>query len=288
MINQTSIKITESSENARFASEIRGRLAEDKVVIAVEGDDDVRIDRKLFKKNVAIVPTNGKIGIEQLNEDLFDSYPRNFIAIKDADFDHLNGNKPSHNQVFLTDKHDMEMTMIDSEIVESIIAEYLGKADNFEEICSGQELIDTLSGNLCDYSYIKWFNDVEDCKINFESVKMSVLRFHAESVSVSSALAKLYENEANDREEVKKVSEGDVTDFKKNHPCEDLGLLICGHDFTLTMLEWLRSNGMKNNITRSGLESDIRLLYNSAKFKKSTLFKLINAWELEHDRSIVA
>ena len=94
MINQTSIKITESSENARFASEIRGRLAEDKVVIAVEGDDDVRIDRKLFKKNVAIVPTNGKIGIEQLNEDLFDSYPRNFIAIKDADFDHLNGNKP--------------------------------------------------------------------------------------------------------------------------------------------------------------------------------------------------
>lgn len=82
MINQTSIKITESSENARFASEIRGRLAEDKVVIAVEGDDDVRIDRKLFKKNVAIVPTNGKIGIEQLNEDLLIAIPAILLRLK--------------------------------------------------------------------------------------------------------------------------------------------------------------------------------------------------------------
>ncbi len=288
MNNQTSIKITVNSENARFASEIRGRLAEDKVVIAVEGDDDIRIDRKLFKKNVAIVPTNGKIGIQHLSEELFNAYPRNFIAIKDADFDHLNRKTPPHKQIFLTDKHDMEMTMIDCEIVESIIAEHLGNSNNYEEICDGQKLIDTLSDNLREYSYIKWLNDVEDCNINFESVKLSVLCSERERVPVSRALAKLYENKANVRESVKRVSEDIVLEFKKSHPCEDLALLICGHDFTSTMLEWLRNNGLNKNMTRSGLESDIRLLYNSAKFKTSDLYQYIHIWESENDREIVA
>lgn len=288
MSNPTSIIISPSSENARYATVIRGNLGEDKIVVAVEGDDDLRIDRKLFKKDVAIVPTHGKIGIDSLSEELFNAYPRNLIAIKDADFDHLNGNKPSHKNVFLTDKHDMEMTMIDCEIVDSIVAEYLDKDGKYEEICDGQELINTLSDNLKDYSYIKWYNDVVDCRINFDVVKVAGLGADCACIPIATALEKLFENDANDREEVKKVTEGDVIEFKQHHPCDDLALLICGHDFTSTMLEWLRKKGFKTNMNRSGLESNIRLLYNSEKFYTTKLYQQIHVWELDNDRTIVA
>ena len=49
MTNPTTIKPTSASESARIALEIRGRLEDDNIVIAVEGDDDVRIDRNLFE-----------------------------------------------------------------------------------------------------------------------------------------------------------------------------------------------------------------------------------------------
>lgn len=288
MSTPTSIKLTAASESARYAQEIRGRLEEDSIVIAVEGDDDVRIDRKLFKKDVVIIPTQGENRLMNIDKELFDSYPRNLIAIKDADFDHLNGTVTSHNHIFLTDKHDMEMTMIDCDIIDNILAEYLSDTDDFGDLCDGEKLIATLSDNLKDYSYIKWLNNVDDCRINFGVVTMSRLKAAESKISISSALEVLYDNEANNRSEVKKVSEVEVIEFIDNHPCEKLDLLICGHDFCGAMLEWMRTKGSKKNLRRTDLESFIRLQYSPEKFYTTNLYRKIHAWELRYKRAIVA
>jgi len=288
MSNPTSIRVSPASETARYAQEIRGHLQEDKVVIAVEGDDDLRIDRKLFKKNVVIVPTQGKLKLISIERELFERYPRNLIGIKDADFDHLNGTPAPHDHIFLTDKHDMEMTMIDCEIIESILAEYISKDVDFENLCNGQKIINAISANLTEYSYIKWLNDIEGCSINFDVVSMSILGAAERKVTIAYALDKLFENDANSRDEVKNVSEHDVSEFIAHHPCDNLDLLICGHDFCAALLEWMRKNGSKENLSRSGLERLIRLQYSPEKFHTTTLYNNIHAWELMCDRQIVA
>ena len=288
MNNPTSIRVTPASESARYAQVIRGSLQEDKVVVAVEGDDDLRIDRKLFKKNVVIVPTQGKLRLVNIDKELFDSYPKNLIAIKDADFDHLNRIPAPHNHIFLTDKHDMEMTMIDCDIIESILSEYISKADNFESLCDGQKIISDLSANLTEYSYIKWMNEIENCSINFDVVTMKGLGAAEGKVTIASALEQLYGNDVNSRDEVKKVEENDVTIFIGLHPCANLDLLICGHDFCAALLEWMRKNGSKANLNRSGLESLIRLQYSREKFYTTTLYQNIHDWELRYNRQIVA
>ena len=288
MNNTTTIVPSASSESARFALEIRGRLGNDEIVIAVEGNDDVRVNRKLFKKNVTLIRTYGKVRLLNIDRELFDLYPRNLIAIKDADFDHLNGTGTPHENIFLTDKHDMEMTMIDEEIADSILAEQLKDIENFDKICSGRELIETLTINLREYSYIKWLNDVCGCNINFGVVTMHGLGAASSPIHIETALEALYNNEANDREEVKKVSEEDVITFVEKHPCEDLALLVCGHDFCSSMLEWMKGKGVKNNVTRSGLEGMIRMLYSSQKFRTTKLYSGIHAWETKYGRLIVA
>lgn len=287
MSNPTSIILTSESESARYAQKIRGHIADDKVVIAVEGDDDHRINRKLFK-NVVISPTFGKMKLLNIDKDLFDLYPRNLIAIKDADFDHLNGTAVMHKHIFLTDKHDMEMTMIDCEIVESILAEYLELTDEFENPCDGQGLVSSLSENLKEYSYIKWQNDVEDCRINFAVVSMSSLGTAEGKVTIRKALDKLFANPANNREGVRVLTEDEVRVFMDSHPCDNLSLLTCGHDFCDSMLEWMRKNGLKRNLSSKRIESDIRLLYSPQKFHATTLYQNIHAWEMLYDRDIVA
>lgn len=289
MNNPTSITITAASESARIAQLVRGNIDKNKVVIAVEGDSDLRLDIKLFNEHAKIEPMYGKLQLLSLDPELYNVFPRNLIAIKDADFDHLNGTNPPHRNVFLTDKHDIEMTMIDSEIIESILAEYIAKADNYTELCDGQRLIDKLSENLRDYSYIKWKNDVDNGKVNFNVVRMKNLGVAHSPVSFTKALNFIYSNDRNRREEVVKITEADMASFKENHPCEDLALLVCGHDFCASMVEWIRSipNSL-SELSKDGLERIIRLLYTPAKFHNTNLFRNIRAWELEYDRSIVA
>jgi len=289
MNNPTSITITAASESARIAQLVRGNMDKNKVVIAVEGDSDLRLDIKLFNEHAKIEPMYGKLKLLSLDPELYNVFPKNLIAIKDADFDHLNGTNPPHRNVFLTDKHDIEMTMVDSEIIESILAEYICKADNYIELCDGQNVIDKLEENLKDYSYIKWKNDVDNGHINFDAVRMKELGVANSPASFTKALDIIYSKECNSRGEVEKIKEVDMDSFKDEHSCEDLALLICGHDFCASMVEWIRSipNSL-SGLSKDRLEGIIRMLYTSAKFHNTNLYRSIHAWELEYDRCIVA
>ena len=289
MNNPTSITITAASESARIAQLVRGNMDNDKVVIVVEGDSDLRLDIKLFNEHAKIEPMYGKLKLLSLDSELYNVFPRNLIAIKDADFDHLNGIHPPHKNVFLTDKHDIEMTMIDSEIIDSILAEYIGRADNYNELCDGQNLIDNLAENLKDYSYIKWKNDVDNGHINFDTVRMKELGVANSPASFTRALNLIYSKGCNSREEVEIIKEADMDSFKEEHPCEDLALLVCGHDFCASMVEWIRSIPKSlSGLSKDGLEGIIRMLYTPAKFHDTNLYRNIHAWELKYDRCIVA
>ena len=131
-------------------------------------------------------------------------------------------------------------------------------------------------------------NDVEKCCINFDVVTMAGLGADNAAITIDTALKKLYENDTNVRAEVKRVNENNVVEFKQHHHCNDLALLICGHDFTSAMLEWMRKHGRKSNMGRTGLESIIRMLYNPAKFHTTLLYQHLHDWEIEKGREIVA
>lgn len=289
MNNPTSITITAASESARIAQLVRGNMDKNKVIIAVEGDSDLRLDIKLFNEHAKIEPMYGKLNLLNLDSELYNVFSKNLIAIKDADFDHLNGINPPHKNVFLTDKHDIEMTMIDGEIIESILAEYISKADNYTELCDGQNLINKLAENLKDYSYIKWKNDVDNGHINFDAVRMKELGVANSPASFTKALGIIYSKECNSRGEVEKIRDADMALFKDEHSCEDLALLVCGHDFCASMVEWIRSipNSL-SGLSKDGLERIIRMLYTPAKFHNTNLYRSIHAWEQKYGRSVVA
>ena len=87
-----------------------------KVFVLVEGESDIRLYRKLFNDaicKVEIVP-GGNVKLESCVADISSSYPL-AIGIRDADFIHLSSEAYNKVNMFLTDYHDIEMTMIADE-----------------------------------------------------------------------------------------------------------------------------------------------------------------------------
>ena len=287
MNNPTTIRVTPSSESARYAQIIRGKLEDKKVVIAVEGRDDLRIIKKLFNRDVVIVPTKGVDMLLRIDTSLYDYFPNNFISIKDADFDHLNNTPTIHDHVFVTDKHDMEMTMIDEEIIENILIESINDPDVPFNYNAGV-VISQLLVNLRLFSYIKWLNNVENCSINFDMINVNSLEGANHVITISESLSRIYSEEANNNGEIRIVTEQEVKDFIDNHPCDDLSMLVCGHDFCYALLDWMKNQGLDANMKRSVLEGKIRIQYNSEKFRNTNLYHNIHLWEIKYNRSIVA
>ena len=99
-----------------------------KTLVLVEGDSDIRLFRKLFDADhckVENIP-GGKFKLEDCVEELIRSYPL-VIGIRDADFEHLKSSSYSKSNMFLTDYHDIEVTMLaQKEILHAFLFEYTG------------------------------------------------------------------------------------------------------------------------------------------------------------------
>src|SRR6187431_1307189 len=94
--------------------------------VLLEGDTDIRLFRKLFNlKNCKVenIPGGNK-KLEECVQTLVHVYPL-ILGIRDADFIRINETEYSLDNMFLTDLHDIEITMLNFEpILSAIVFEY--------------------------------------------------------------------------------------------------------------------------------------------------------------------
>ena len=94
--------------------------------IFVEGDSDIKLFRKFFlldKCKVESIP-GGNVKLEECVSTLIEDYPL-IIGIRDADFKNLDSFCYSNKNMFLTDFHDIEVTMLSQEVVlSSLVFEF--------------------------------------------------------------------------------------------------------------------------------------------------------------------
>jgi hypothetical protein len=89
-------------------------IGNDKVCILVEGPEDVKIYSNFFKKvnsRISIRKSRGKSNVEKALE-ILSKETTHAIGVCDADFDHLNNKTNLIESLFVTDYHDIEMTIL--------------------------------------------------------------------------------------------------------------------------------------------------------------------------------
>lgn len=257
-----------------------------KFTVFVEGIDDTILYEKFFNQDRVIVSQTE--GVSRLTEIVgcldrhgLENY---FIAIKDSDYDRINCSLPSYDNLFLTDKHDLETTIISVAAVEMLLKENLRYADIKKEkvetqIIDGEALIVEACDMLLDISYIRWYNNEYDKNINFDVLKFQDVLSTYGALDCKSCLKYLLDNPCN--KSVNVTSE-DINAFKADHgEIDDVFQLVRGHDLCEVLYILIKKNRyyrQKSNLSSDKIEMYLRSGFSKEQFRSTELYSNVKSY----------
>jgi len=252
---------------------IRHPHNKDKVFILLEGSTDIKLFRNIFSYEYTDTTNlNGKEKIIKALEILSSEGCINIIGIKDADFDHLEKiSYPSN--IFMTDYADMEIQMVESNALDSVINEYASK-DCYSILKSS--LKDRIYSFAIEIGYIRWYSErirldegrglVNFKRIDFNSIITynNCQVFLDKNQLINLLYAQLENQEANIEENIALLKEISTD-----------RLQICsGHDLTTLIANYFPTD----NINQTKIEKALRLSYMMEYFQRTKLFENLNNW----------
>ena len=250
------------------------------VWILVEGEDDCKIYPKFFDETKAKVEfVNGGKGQLMIALNILNQETKQVIGIQDADFLHLDKKYPPITNLFFTDFHDIEITMLNFDgVLCNLLTEY-----------RMQDKKDAVWQNVLHEAsfvgYVRWYNETMKCSdenfkgLNFRGIgygdyldgcKITLNRQHF--------LDKL--NERTDREET--VTKDDIENFIAQHRTTDVLNLCNGHDVT-KMLSLI----IGSRLSYKQLGKHIRLSFQLNHFEKTELCAKIYNWQSHNGYKIL-
>jgi hypothetical protein len=246
--------------------------SKNKVFVLVEGDSDIRIFRKIFDKcKVECVP-GGSSKVEAIVPELLPMSPL-IIGIRDADFMHLNTPNYALKNIFLTDYHDIEMSIIaQNGIMNAILAEYIpSKIQKCDEV---RHLIFEV---LQELSLLKYTNTNDGRGIKFDACSFQDL---IDFVEKSIKFEEYYTRILSKNKDISMDSEENTLAKIRSLKKENLNYFqLCnGHDFIKTLAQYIRTYGNTKNITDATLSSILRINYSFSYFEQTNLYKNTKKW----------
>lgn len=246
------------------------------VWVLVEGNDDCKIYPKFFKElKTRVEFVNGGKGQLIIALTALMSETKQVIGIQDADFAHLNNERPSLSNLLYTDYHDIEITMLSFDAVRNnLFREY--------QITNPQIVWKNILEESSYIGYIRWQNDMNHNKINFSEIKFGLLseitegKFHFKREDLI--------NELNIRSK-NKTQELVSTDIENfigiNYTTETLNLCN-GHDTTAILALTIGSKVSYKELCRH-----LRLSFTSTEFFTTKLYRQIFHWQTRNGYDIL-
>ncbi|MGB1206370.1 MAG: hypothetical protein ACPG5B_12020 [Chitinophagales bacterium] len=252
--------------------------SKEQVLIFVEGPSDVRLFRKFFddeKCNVEYIP-EGKTKLENCMSILLNFSPL-LVGIRDADFLHLETAEYQVTNIFLTDFHDTEMTILaQGKVWNALFYEYsnLAKAEQLE---TKENLLKTIA----DVSYLRWLNDIENLELKFKAGFVSLMDFDNHTINFSEYFRRTLGKSPNAILTDINVIQEKITALKTQNP--DLLQLTNGHDFLKTLAEYLREKYGNKGLSEAILASSLRIRFDFQTFQQTALFQQLNDWAVTNN-----
>jgi len=256
-------------------------IGENIIWVLVEGEDDCRIYPKFFDETKASIEfVNG--GKEQLVIALnaLTQETKQVIGIQDADFLHIDKNYPAVTNLFFTDYHDIEMTMLKEDIVlENLLTEY-----KLQGILT--EIQTNILSELLFVSYIRYYNEINSISINFKEIAFRVDTDSENNIHIRTG--ELID-ELNQRSPNKKthLEERVISSFINTHTHLDIYQLGNGHDYIKLLTLRIKSAKNNLNVKIDHVAQSIRQIYRLDDFQKTKLYSTIFDWQTQNGCAIL-
>jgi hypothetical protein len=251
--------------------------------ILLEGDTDIRLFRKLFNLNnckVENIPGGNK-KLEECVQNLVNIYPL-IIGIRDADFIRINEAKYILHNMFLTDLHDIEVTMLNFEpTLNAIVFEY-SSIDKAQHLTFKNKLLDTIKH----ISYLKLINDKENLELTFSSGFQDLISFANQNIDLEQYLNRVIAKSPSAVIQDKEVLKAKIISIGQNDP--DLLQITNGHDLLNSFAKYFREEKKRNGISGENLEATLRMLFNFELFRQTHLYQQLYNWKNQNNVEIFA
>ena len=238
-----------------------------KVVFVVEGKDDVDFYASFLQANsVCIYPDGNCAKHIVILKALNGIYGDRLLAVKDADFDRLEGHNSPFENLLLTDTHDME-GMVLSNGIPPMDGEDAERCKNID--------LGVLYVELEDVSFLKWYSHANSLRLDFNGISLDL--------SMASYLHAVLAN----TQKAVKVTLDEVLAFKQHNAGASKKELCNGHDLFERIYVYARSVS-KSNFAKRPFFRRLRKAYTKERFATTVLCQSIKTWEKTHRHSILA
>jgi hypothetical protein len=253
---------------------LRSDMGSGRVCILVEGSDDAKLYSGFFKNVrtcVMVVKSAGKSRMEESLRILLNETNR-AIGICDADFSHLDKNYPAAANIFLTDYHDIEMTMFGFADVFRAAWSKFSLRDNTEEIMR------SVLQEISHMAYIRWYNQRNQCNVVFRGLDFTSI-FKIQDGKIEQDKKRLLD--ALNRRSFNKtraLSSGEITAFIRENRTDDSLNLCNGHD-VIMLIVLILEHETKECISREDFYDVLRGSFQLNHFMRTRLYGSLFAWQ---------
>jgi hypothetical protein len=253
-----------------------------KVFVLVEGESDIRLFRKFFNLQnckVESIP-GGNAKLEKCVNELVTVYAL-VIGIRDADFLHLRTVPYSNTNMFLTDYHDIEMTLVSEDTVFSALVFEYTNIPPADHAAIRSDIIKSIE----QLSLLKWLNYKKNLKIVFSKTGFQdLISFTNLKIDFAQYFQRLLSQSPNAKITDVKIILSEMKKLKKLKP---QSFQLCnGHDFMKAFSQFIRKKGKAKNITDEQISSAVRMIFNHDSLAKTLLYANTKNWADSNNCSI--
>jgi hypothetical protein len=246
--------------------------------VLVEGEDDCKIYPKFLDETKASVEfVNGGKGQLTIALSALTKETKQVIGIQDADFLHIDKNYPAVTNLFYTDYHDIEMTMLSFEEV---------RCNFFTEYRMQDKRNDIWQNVLQEASYIayiRWYNEKNNCKILFSGLGYgdNLTEISDREISLKNQdLLQALNVRSQNKTEV--LTNENIDNFIITNKTDDLLNLCNGHDITAFL-----SLIVGGRVSHKEFCRHLRLSFIFQHFSQTKLYSEIADWQIKYGYSIL-
>lgn len=252
------------------------------VFVFVEGESDIRLFRKFFNLvncKVESIP-GGNAKLEEGVSELVRIYPLVF-GIRDSDFIRLGSTVYKKTNMFMTDLHDIEMTLIvEDEVFSAVVFEYsnIAKGDH-------KSVRNRILKAIEKVSYLKWLNQIENLELKFEGTGFQdLISFVRDEVDFREYFKRLLIKSPN-----AKITDFDIILQKTDElraKAPNPFYLCNGHDFTKAFSRFLKDQGKVKRVDENSISSAFRMTFRNEFLIRTSLYEETQKWATKHSCSI--
>jgi hypothetical protein len=242
--------------------------------VLLEGETDIRLFRKFFNLEnckVENIP-GGNPKVETAVSELIRVYEL-VIGIRDADFINVETTPYANKNMFLTDYHDIEMSLVsDDESISTIVFEFTD-IPKLNHNSIREKVISTIE----QISLLKWLNYSENLEIVFEKTGFQdLLSFANFTIDFDQYFSRLLSKSPNAKIVDIATIKSKISTLRalNKHPYQ----LCNGHDFVKALTQFIREQGKVKNISDDIVSSILRINYTKEKFYSTQLYASTKTW----------